>query len=143
MARRKQTTPADEEASREASVPSDAAAPQQSPDREPGDEPSRLKIPNPFAWITDVAAGVQFRTVRDPYQAEIHFQEGKPTEEVRQIMKEAGFRWNPPYEAWTRPIGFHTAQQDRLVGERTAREVIKMIREEKGLAPSDVGQSPF
>ena len=99
-------------------------------EREPGDEPTRPQLPNPMSWITDTIAQVAFRTAREPYQAEILFGEGKPSPEARAIMKDAGFRWNPQYEAWTRPIGFTTAAQDREIGRRTATAVIKQIRQE-------------
>lgn len=111
--------------------------------REAGDEAERPKIPNPFTFINDTAAGVRVAYGRDPYQAEIRFKDGKPSEAVRQIMKEAGFRWNPPFEAWTRPVEYNTRAQDRIVAERTARAVTKLVCEEKGIEPSQQDMPAF
>ena len=140
MARRKTTA---SELSQETGVATADSLDQQPVQREPGDEPERPKLPNPFEFITDVAAGVHVSLARDPYQAEIRFDEGKPSDQVRQTMKDAGFRWNPPYEAWTRPVDYRTQAQDRLIAERTARSVIKLVHEEKGIEPSRDMQPAF
>lgn len=102
--------------------------------REPGDEPERKPLPNPWPIKTNVPEGLEYRLARDPYQAEIKFAAGKPSEAVRQIMKDGGFRWAPDYEVWARPIEFKTQMQDRLQGERVYADVLKAIRVEKGIA---------
>jgi hypothetical protein len=91
--------------------------------------------PNPRPWTTRAKVGVEFRTRREPYQAELVFKE-KPPQRVIDHIKAKGFQWNREGKYWWRPIGFKTGSQDRLVATRTLHEVTEMILEEKGLAPS-------
>lgn len=131
MARRKQ--PAESHAeSEEQPAESHVAA----LEREPGDEPERKRGPNPHSFISDTEAGVTFQTRREPYQAEIVFRDGKPSDEVRAIMRDNGFRWDNDFKAWTFPVGFNTQAQDKLHARKIANQVIDVIREAKGMEPA-------
>src|SRR5579863_4449571 len=107
-------------------------------EREPGDEAARRPIPNPMRWTNDNAAGVEYATSREPYEAQIRFQDGKPSEQVRQHLKDNGFSWKPQEKIWARPIKFSSKAQDEETGRRVSAKVIAMIREEKGI-PSEPG----
>jgi hypothetical protein len=50
------------------------------------------------------------------------------------VVKDNGFRWDGTAKVWTRPIGFTTQAQDRLIGSRTYQHVVGMILDEKGLS---------
>ena len=65
--------------------------------REPGEDVSEHIVePNPRSWAGNNAAGVEFLTRKEPYEALIRFKE-KPSQEVIDTMKDAGFRWNRWY----------------------------------------------
>jgi DNA-binding transcriptional MocR family regulator len=101
--------------------------------REPGEDPSEHVVePNPRGWAHNNAAGVEFLTRRDPYEALIRFKE-KPPQEVIDTMKDNGFRWNRDSQAWARPIGYNSAAQDRELGRRTYGKVVEMLLEQKGI----------
>jgi hypothetical protein len=115
--------------------------------REPGDEPERRTLPPQRGWKHNNAAGVEWLNYIDTdkkiYEFWLKFRDGKPSEAVRNYMKDNGFRWAgmapsggrwPEVEgAWMRPIGYQTAAQDRLHGERVFDKVVDMIHEEKGI----------
>ena len=105
-------------------------------DRQPGDEPERKRGPNPHSFISDNVAGVTFQTRREPYQAEIAFRDGKPTEEVRMLMKDNGFKWDNESKAWAFPVGFNTQAQDKLHSRKIAHQVIDLIRKDRGVEPA-------
>lgn len=132
MARRKAQDTETQEPTHEATTEAAVAT------REPGDEPERKPLPNPWAIKSNPPEGLEYRLARDPYQAEIKFADGKPSDEVRKIMKDGGFRWAPDYEVWARPIEFRTQMQDRLQAERVYAEVLKAIRAEKGIVDQDL-----
>ncbi|HUY89233.1 MAG TPA: hypothetical protein VMV10_10900 [Pirellulales bacterium] len=105
--------------------------------REPGEDPSEhVSEPNPRSWAGNNAAGVEFLTRKEPYEALIRFKE-KPSQEVIDTMKDAGFRWNRDEQAWARPIGYNTQAQDRELGRRTYGKVVAMLLDQKGI---DAGQ---
>ena len=105
--------------------------------REPGEDPSEhIPEPNPRGWAGNNAAGVEFLTRKEPYEALIRFKE-KPSQDVIDTMKDGGFRWNRDEQAWARPIGYNTAAQDREIGRRTYGKVVAMLLEQKG---ADAGQ---
>lgn len=106
-------------------------------EREPGEDPSEHFVePNPRSWAGNNAAGVEFLTRKEPYEALIRFKE-KPSQEVIDYMKDNGFRWNRDEQAWARPIGYSTQAQDRELGRRTYGKVVDMLLQQKGI---DAGQ---
>lgn len=110
-------------------------------------------------WKHDNVAGVERLNYIDAgkeiFEFWIRFRDGKPTDKVRQYMKDNGFHWEPDAPkggqwpdaegAWVRPLGLATKSQDRLHGERAFEKVAEMLREEKGIdAAQSQGQSiPF
>ena len=59
--------------------------------------------------------------------------EDKPSQEVIDTLKEAGYRWNPSDRIWTHPVWSESAMSTRIDAERLYQEVCKMIRQEKGI----------
>jgi len=100
---------------------------------------------DPFGIATDNLAGVRlFESKRDRQMA-IKFGEGrpedKPSQEVIDKMKEAGFRWNPADRIWAHPVRSDSAMTTRIDAERLYQEVRQMIRQEKGIEASQ--EVPF
>ena len=124
--------------------------------REPGDD-TREPFPPQRGWKHDNTAGVERLNYIDSgkriYEFWLKFRDGKPSEEVRQYMKDNGFhwqasapqggRWPEVAGAWVRPIGYETQNQDRLHGERVFEKVVEMIRAEKGIEAPQQEVVPF
>jgi hypothetical protein len=101
--------------------------------------------PDPFGIAADNIAGVRLFENRRRRQMGIKFggggPEDKPSQEVIDTMKEAGYRWNPADRAWVHPIHAESAMATRIEAERLYQAVRQMIRQEKGI---DTGQEvPF
>jgi len=92
---------------------------------------------DPFGIATDYLAGVRLFESRQDRQVAIKFGEGrpedKPSQEVIDKLKEAGFRWNPVDRIWAHPVGYTNAMATRIEAERLYQEVRQMIRQEKGI----------
>lgn len=101
--------------------------------------------PDPFGIAADYLAGVQlFESKRDRQMA-IKFGEGrpedKPSQDVIDMVKEAGYRWNSADRIWAHPVRPESARTTRIEAERLYQEVRQMIRQEKGI---ETGQElPF
>lgn len=91
---------------------------------------------------------------RGRYEMHLLFRDGDPGVKVREYIKENHFRGTrdtiggnkfPDVEyAWAHPVGYNTGAQDRLHSQRVAAQVVKMIREEKGIeAPAQEQRIPF
>jgi len=105
--------------------------------REPGEDPGEHFVePNPRSWAGNNAAGVEYLTRKEPYQFLIRFKE-KPSQDVIDLMKDNGFRWDRDAQLWARPIAYSTAAQDREIGRRTYGKVVDRLLEQKGI---DAGQ---
>lgn len=111
-------------------------------------EPERKPFPPLRSHEHDNVAGVERSTYSSKehniFESRIQFRDGKPSEEVRKILKSNGFSWVNQTEpgpnfgqegAWVKPFTFNTRGQDTLVAERTYRSVADLIRQEKGLEP--------
>lgn len=81
---------------------------------------------------TDFVIGAQLDEHQHPFLSVIRFKE-KPSEPVREFMKQSGFTWQQKNEEWTHPIHFDTRVQDRLHADRAFETACKMIREEHGI----------
>ena len=57
----------------------------------------------------------------------------KPAQPVIDMVKEAGFRWNPSDGVWTHPVRGDSAMATRIDAERLYQEVRQMIRQGKGV----------
>ena len=65
----------------------------------------------------------------------------RPAQPVIDVLKEAGFRWNPADRVWTQPVRGDSAMATRIDAERLYQQVREMIRQDKG---TDAGQDiPF
>jgi hypothetical protein len=96
-----------------------------------------IPAPDPFGIASDYVVGVRlFESKRDRQMA-IKFGEGrpedKPSQEVIDTMKEAGYRWNPSNKIWAHPVRFDSAMSTRIDAERLYQKVCEMIRTEKGI----------
>ncbi len=101
--------------------------------------------PDPFGIAADYVAGVQLFESKRERQMAIKFGEGrpedKPSQAVIEMVKEAGYRWNPADRIWSHPVRPESAMTTRIEAERLYQGVRQMIREEKGI---DAGQEiPF
>jgi hypothetical protein len=108
-------------------------------------ERQRNAAPDPFGIASDAIAGVRLFESRQDHQVAIKFGDGrpedKPSQVVRDKLKEAGYRWNPTDKIWAHPVGGDSAVRTRIEAERLYQEVRQMIRDEKG---AEAGQDiPF
>lgn len=124
--------------------------------REPGDD--TVIYPKARSWKHDNVAGVELMSYRDDekriYEMWIRFRDGKPSEEIRQIMKDQKFQWHDDAPkgggnfdvegAWALKVGYQTASQDRLTAERTYFDVVDAMLKAKGAeAEPSAGRTPF
>ena len=95
--------------------------------------------PDPFGIAKDNLAGVRLFESREDRQVAIKFGDGspesKPSQAVIDLVKEAGFRWDPRERIWAQPVRGNSAMSTRIDAERLYQEVSRMIREEKGIEP--------
>ncbi len=101
--------------------------------------------PDPFGIAADYVAGVQLFESKRERQMAIKFGQGrpedKPSQAVIEMVKEAGYRWNPADRIWSHPVTSESAMTTRIEAERLYQGVRQMIRQEKGI---DAGQEiPF
>jgi hypothetical protein len=100
----------------------------------------RTIVSDPFGIAGDYEAGVRLFESRRYHQMAIKFEE-KPTQEVLDLVKSAGYRWNANDFMWVHPIEADSAMTTRIDAERLYHEVCGMIRQAKGI---DTGQEvPF
>jgi hypothetical protein len=114
--------------------------PQVTPERQPGAEPAtegeqREKIPHANV-ITDPVAGMKFHFNYETHKAAITFDDGKPSDKIREALTGRRFTWNPKMVAWERQIHFETRAQEREDAKRAFFEIADMMRAEKGSQPA-------
>jgi len=100
---------------------------------------------DPFGIAKDNLAGVRLFESRQDRQMAIKFGEGrpedKPSQAVIDMLKEAGYHWNPADRIWAHPVREESAMTTRIDAERLYQEIRQMIRQEKGI---ETGQEvPF
>ena len=113
---------------------------------QPEEGQAKRAYPPLRSWAHNNAAGVELSSYSSKekkiYEMQLRFRDGKPSQEVRQFMKDNGFRWESEapkagvYDvatAWVHPVGFNTGAQDRLTAERIYSGVVEMIKRERGL----------
>jgi len=97
-----------------------------------------VTAPDPFVIATDTVAGVRLFESRQDRQMAIKFGEGrpedKPSQAVIEMLKEAGYRWNPVDRIWAHPVRPDSAMTTRIEAEWLYQELRQMIRQEKGIA---------
>ena len=60
---------------------------------------------------------------------------------VIDLLKEAGYRWNPRDRVWTYPVRQDSARSTRIDADRLYQEVRQMLRQEKSIDTHD--EIPF
>lgn len=93
---------------------------------------SRGMAPDPFGIAGDYVAGVRLFENRQDRLMVIKFEQ-KPGTDVLNLLKDAGFRWNPRDQVWVHPIYADEARRIRIEAERLYQEVRGMIRQERGI----------
>jgi hypothetical protein len=97
----------------------------------------RTAAPDPFGIAKDNAAGVRLFESKHDRQMAIKFGEGrpedKPSQAVIDLLKDAGYRWNPADRIWTHPVRSDSAMSTRIEAEWLYQEVRQIIRQEKGI----------
>lgn len=82
--------------------------------------------------IIDRVVGARLLEHHNPYLSVIRFEE-KPSDAIREKLRDSGFRWAAENQEWVRPIRYESRAQDRIHAERTFEEVTAMIRKERGI----------
>jgi hypothetical protein len=100
----------------------------------------RIVTADHFGIATDSVAGVRlFESKRDRQMA-IQFGEGrpeaKPGQAVIEILREAGYHWNPAGRMWAHPVRFDSPKSARVEAEWLFQEIRQIIRHEKGIEPA-------
>lgn len=108
-------------------------------DHEPGDRAHAaavradgLRVPNPFGFRHDAVAGVRLLEDRRFKQLQLRFV-AKPSEAVRAVVAEAGWRWRPQEEHWTKQIDAEKGWQTRADADALYERVVTTIRAEMGV----------
>ena len=103
------------------------------------------KAPDPFGIAKDNLAGVRLFESKEDRQMAIKFGDGRPEDKPSQAVidkvKEAGYRWDPRDRVWAQAVRGNSAMATRIEAEKLFQEVRQMIREEKGIEPSQ--EVPF
>jgi hypothetical protein len=105
-----------------------------------GRQSERLPVPDPFAFAGDNVAGVRLFESRRDRQMAIGFDD-KPSQPVIDMLKDAGYRWNPSDRVWTHPVRPESAMATRIDAERLYQDARQLIRQEKGIDAAE--QIPF
>ncbi len=99
-----------------------------------------VTAPDPFGIAKDNLAGVRLFESKLDRQMAIKFGEGrpedKPSQAVIDLLKEAGYRWNPSDRIWAHPVSGDSAMSTRIEAEWLYQEIRQMIRQEKGIEPA-------
>lgn len=97
----------------------------------------RPSAPDPFCIAIDRLAGVRLFESRQDRQMAIKFGEGrpedKPSQAVIDMVKDAGYRWNPMQKIWAHPVRGDSSMRTRIDAERLFQDICTMIRQEKGI----------
>ncbi len=94
--------------------------------------PDGPRVPNPFGHKQDAAAGVRLLEDRRFKQAQLKF-EIKPSDAVREVVREAGFRWLREEGVWAKQIDPDKGWQTRADADALFDRVAALIRAEKGV----------
>jgi hypothetical protein len=96
-----------------------------------------VSVADPFEVAVDTAAGVRLFESKRDRQVAIKFGEGrpedKPSQEIIEKLKQAGFRWNRTHRIWAHPLSPDSSMSTRIEAERLYQDIRGMIRQEKGI----------
>lgn len=110
-------------------------------ERPEGEERSKLNDPNVLQTvpITEDNDGPKMRLLRSNRfrQMQIQFDD-KPQQEVIELLKDEGFRWNQTDRVWTLAMNPTARGASHAIAERLFQDIASTIREANGLGP--VGQ---
>jgi hypothetical protein len=95
------------------------------------DDPSKVKIPNPYPFRYDAQTGVILLEDRQLLKMQFKF-DVKPSDEVRQTLRDAGFRWKSLHQTWELAID-KEAWTARIAADKIFQQVTDMIRQELGI----------
>jgi hypothetical protein len=112
---------------------SDTPAPGVDPATDTERGPSRPVGPNPFGVRGDYEAGVRLLEDRRFRQMQLAFAE-KPSEAVRQAVRDAGFQWRAGEQVWTLQINPEKGWQTRARAHEAFERAAELLRQELGLA---------
>jgi hypothetical protein len=97
-----------------------------------------VSVADPFEVAVDTAAGIRLFESKRDRQVAIKFGEGrpedKPSQEIIEKLKQAGFRWNRNHRIWAHALSPDSSMSTRIEAERLYQEIRGMIRQEKGIA---------
>jgi hypothetical protein len=95
--------------------------------------PDGPRAPNPFGSRQDAVAGVRLLEDRRYKQVQLKFAD-KPSAEVREAVRDAGFRWLQEEGVWAKQIDRDKGWQTRADAETLFERVAAMIRAEQGVS---------
>src|SRR5271166_4278331 len=100
----------------------DEASPDQPSFAERVGQKKWVPAPDPFGIAKDNLAGVRLFESKQDRQMAIKFGEGRPedrpSQEVIDTVKEAGFRWKPADRIWVYPVRAESAMSTRIEAEK-------------------------
>ena len=91
-----------------------------------------VAAPDPFGIDGDYLAGVRLLESKRDRQMALRFEE-KPSKEVIDKLKDAGYHWNPVDRIWAHPVRPDTAHATRVEATDLYKAVVRMIRQERGI----------
>ena len=96
-------------------------------------QPAESQVPYQAQGIRgDYMAGVRLIEDRRFKQMQLAFQE-KPSDAVRQVVREAGYQWRSLQGVWSKQIDAEKAWQTRAEADQLFKTVAEMLRAEKGI----------
>jgi len=95
------------------------------------DAPTKNYGPNPFGIRSDLVAGVRLQEDKRYRQMQLKF-DSKPTDEVRQAVRDAGFQWRSQEQVWSKQIDPDQGWRTRAAAETVFEQVTALIRAEQG-----------
>ena len=91
-----------------------------------------VAAPDPFGIDGDYLAGVRLLESKRDRQMALRFEE-KPSKEVIDKLKDAGYHWNPVDRIWAHPVREDSAHTTRVEATDLYKAVVLMIRQERGI----------
>jgi len=96
------------------------------------EDASKIKTPNPYPFRSDRQTGVVLQEDRQLRKMQLKF-DTKPSDEVRQALREAGFRWKAQNQAWEISVDREQSWPARATADTLFQQVTGMIRQELGV----------
>ncbi len=112
--------------------PADGANPENQSFADKVGQKARVSIPDPFGIAADKLAGVRLFESKQDRQMAIKFDD-RPSQAVIEMVKEAGYRWDPAEKIWAHKVSSESAMRTRIEAEWLYQEVRHMIRQERGI----------